>query len=97
MAEAPILADTYAKFHSKGFEIYGVSLDNKAESWKKCLVEKKFTWPNVSDVSGWDCAAAKAYAVTAIPSNFLIDSEGNIVATNLRGDGLASRLSELLK
>jgi peroxiredoxin len=97
MAEAPILVDTYAKFHSKGFEIFGVSLDNKAENWKKCLVDKKFTWPNVSDVLGWDCTAAKAYAVTAIPSNFLIDSEGNIVATNLRGDELAAKLSELLK
>jgi peroxiredoxin len=97
MGEAPALVAAYKDYHKKGFEIYGVSLDKEAANWKKCLVEKNFTWPNVSDLLYWDCAPAKDYAVNAIPSNFLIDAEGTIVATNLRGEDLAKKLAELLK
>ena len=97
MGEAPALVAAYKDYHKKGFEIYGVSLDKEAANWKKCLVEKKFTWPNVSDLKYWDCAPAKDYAVNAIPSNFLLDAEGTIVATNLRGEDLAKKLAELLK
>lgn len=97
MQEVPNLVEAYSQYHKKGFEIYGVSLDYKAENWKKCIVNKKLTWINVSDVKGWKCAPAQDYAVNAVPSNFLLDSNGKIIALNLRGEDLAAKLAELLK
>lgn len=96
--ELPYLVEAYKQYHKKGFEIYGVSLDEKAESWQKIITEKKMDWINVSDLAAWKNAAAQQYAVMSIPSNFLIDcATGKIIAKDLRGEQLAEELGKLLK
>ncbi len=96
--EIPYLVETYKEFHKKGFEIYGVSLDEKAESWQKVITDKEMNWINVSDLKAWKNEGAQQYAVMSIPANFLIDcTTGKIIAKNLRGEDLAKQLGELLK
>ncbi|GAB4128074.1 MAG: hypothetical protein OHK0045_16390 [Raineya sp.] len=94
--ENPNVVAAYNKFKSKGFEIYGVSLDDDAEKWTKAIEKDQLSWINVSDLSGWQSSAAKLYNVTAIPKNFLLDKQGKIVAKNLRGKALESKLKELM-
>ncbi|MBR2014046.1 MAG: AhpC/TSA family protein [Alistipes sp.] len=97
MGEVPHLLETYAAYHGKGFEIYGVSLDAKDESWREAIAEHKMDWVHVSNVKYWDTQSRKDYAVNSIPSNFLIDcSTGKIVAKNLRGEALKAKIAELL-
>ena len=97
MGEVPYLTKTYGEFHKKGFEIFGVSFDNNRDAWTKAIEENKMNWIHVSSLNGFDNQAAKDYAVQGIPSNFLIDHEGKIVAKNLRGEELYKKIAELLK
>lgn len=97
MGEVPYLLADYAEYHDKGFEIYGVSLDKTKEPWLRAIENKGLVWVNVSNLQYWQEPAAALYGVGSIPSNFLIDGEGNIVAHNLRGEALAEKLAELLK
>lgn len=97
MGEVPFLVDTYAKYHKKGFEIYGVSFDSDRDAWLNAVESKKMTWIHVSDVKGWDNQARNDYAVNGIPANYLIDcATGKIVATALRGEALQAKIAELL-
>ena len=96
MGEVPHLKQTYDKFHKKGFEIYGVSFDRDRDKWLAAVREHGMGWVQVSDLNGFDNLAAKDYAVQSIPSNFLIDAQGVIVAKNLRGEDLCSKVAELL-
>jgi len=93
--ENPNLAKIYKKYNSKGFEIYQVSLDKKEKSWKNAIEKDSLNWINVSDLQYWNSAAAKIYNIQSIPTNFLIDKKGVIIAKNLRGDALEVKLSEL--
>ncbi len=97
MREVPYLVEDYAKYHKKGFEIYGVSLDRSKEAWMNAVKSKKLVWVNVSELKMWQDPSAKEYAVRSIPANFLIASDGTIVARNLRGEELGAKLAELLK
>ncbi|MBO7299874.1 MAG: AhpC/TSA family protein [Tidjanibacter sp.] len=97
MGEMPYLLDAYAQFHDKGFEIYGVSLDENAEAWKGTIEKQGMKWVNVSEVTGWQTQAVQDYSVNSIPANFLIDGEGKIVAKNLRGEALVETLTELFQ
>lgn len=96
MGEVPALKETYEAYHDKGFEIFGVSLDNNKERWMGAVNANGMNWIHVSDLAGWQNAAAAEYSVRAIPANFLIDAEGKIVATGLRGDDLKAKVAELL-
>lgn len=96
MGEVPFLVQDYADYHAKGFEIYGVSLDRTKEAWTGAIENKNLSWIHVSDIKYWECAAAKAYGVNAIPSNYLVDNNGTIVAVDLRGEKLSEKLAELL-
>lgn len=96
MGEVPHLKKTYDEFHKKGFEIYGVSFDKDRDNWLAAVENNDMGWIHVSTLEAFDNQAAKDYAVQAIPSNFLIDSEGVIVAKNLRGEELYEKVSELL-
>jgi peroxiredoxin len=95
--ENPALVKTYAEFRKKGFEILGVSLDNKREHWLAAIQTDSLPWPQVSDLKGAHNEAALIYDVTGIPMNFLIDDKGTIVAKSLRGEELRKRLAEILK
>lgn len=97
MGEVPYLVETYGKYHSKGFEIFGVSLDRTAEPWKAAINRNSMNWIHVSDLAYWNCAGAALYGVNSIPANFLIDcSTGKIVAKALRGRNLEKKIAELL-
>ena len=96
MGEVPVLTKTYGEFHDKGFEIYGVSFDKDREQWLAAVADNKMNWIHVSDLNGFDNPAAKDYSIQGIPSNFLIDAQGKIVAKNLRGEELYEKVSELL-
>ena len=90
------LEKLYEKYHAQGFEILGVSLDNQEDDWKKALEDLGMTWPQISDLKGWECEGAQIYSVRAIPATVLI-KDGTIVARDLRGDKLAGKVEELLK
>jgi len=96
-AEMPYVVKAYDAFHANGFEIVGVSLDNDKDAWVKAIADLKMPWPQMSDLKGWESAAAQTYQVQSIPANFLIDAEGNIVAKDLRGEDLYNKVEELLK
>lgn len=97
MGEMPYLLEAYATYHDKGFEIYGVSLDDNAEAWKATIEKQGMQWVNVSELKGWQTDAAKEYSVNSIPANYLINAEGVIIAKNLRGEALAEKLAELFE
>lgn len=96
MREIPYLVKTYELYRDKGFEIYGVSLDRDEQAWKDALVNNDMSWVNVSAINDADQKAATAYAVRSIPANFLIGPDGTIIAKNLRGEDLQSKIAELL-
>ena len=95
--ESPNLVKIYNKYKGKGFHIFAVSLDQEKENWVKAIADDHLTWSHVSDLKFWDSAPAKIYAIRSIPSNFLIDPKGNIIARNLMGEELDKKLEELLK
>lgn len=100
--ENPNLVRSYEKFHNarfknaREFTIYSVSLDTDDTKWKKAIEKDGLTWQyHVSDLMGWDSPAAATYGVASIPSNFLLDETGKIVAVNLRGKQLDDALKSL--
>jgi peroxiredoxin len=97
--ENPNVVEAYHAFKDKNFTILGVSLDSgdKArEQWIKAIAADKLDWTHVSDLQGWSNNVAALYGVRAIPANFLLDSEGKIVAKNLRGEALKETLGKYL-
>lgn len=96
-AENPNVVDVYKDYHEKGFDVLGVSLDMKKESWIKAIEDDGLIWHNVSDLKYWNNAAAKDYAISSIPSNILLNEEGIIIAKNLRGEDLRNKVEEILK
>lgn len=95
--ENPNLVKTYQKHSGKGFEILGVSLDNKKEPWLKAIKQDNLTWQHVSDLKGWQNAVSSDYGINSIPANLLLDPEGRIIAKDLRGQKLEDKLAELFK
>ena len=95
--EMPNVVAAYAKYKAKGFGVVGVSLDSNLESWKKGIADLKITWPQMSDLKGWQSEGAKLYGVRSIPSTVLIAQDGTIVARNLRGEEMDAKLAELFK
>ncbi len=95
-AEMPNVAKAYGKFHDRGLEIVGVSLDSDKAAWLEGLKRLGMSWPQMSDLKGWECEAATIYGVKAIPANVLIDRNGVIVAKDLREEELQTKLAELM-
>ena len=95
--ELPNVKRAYEKYKKKGFEILGVSLDKDRTAWLDAISSEGLTWPQVSDLKFWQSEACQIYAVQSIPYTVLIDKEGKIIATNLRGAELDKKLSEVLK
>jgi peroxiredoxin len=93
----PRLVKLYNKYHEKGLEIYGVSLDENSEDWKKAVQHDKLKWIQVIDDKGWEATSAAAYGVEMIPSSFLIDRQGVIRSMNAEGSELEVRVKDLLK
>lgn len=95
-AENPNVVRMYNKYKNKGFEIFGVSLDRTKDAWVQAIEQDKLTWHHVSDLQFWGSEAAQAYGVNAIPYTVLLDKQGKVIAENLRGPSLESKLEELL-
>lgn len=96
-AENPGLVALYDKYHGKGFNVLGVSLDKPGEmdNWLEAIDKDKLPWKNVSDLQFWNNAAAKKYGIVSAPQNFLIDPNGKIVARDLKVDELGEKLTTL--
>jgi len=96
--ENPHLVKAYNNYknkrfiNGKGFTIYGVSLDQNADSWKKAIERDSLVWENVSDLKYWSSEVVPIYGIRGIPTNFLIDGKGIILAKNLRVNNLEKTL-----
>lgn len=95
-SESETLNQLYQQYNSEGFEIYGVSLDDNKDKWVKAIEKDHRIWTNVSSLEAFKTDAAYNYAVTALPMNYLIDTDNKIIGKNLHEDELVSLLDELL-
>lgn len=93
--ENPNVVLAYKKYHNKGFDVLGVSLDDKKKLWEKAIEKDGLTWTHVSDLKGWKNDVAVLYGVKLVPTNYLIGPDGKIVAKNLREAELQSKLKEI--
>jgi peroxiredoxin len=97
-AENPNLVKAYNLWHSRGFQIYQVSLDKTKDDWLNGIKEDHLEkWIHVSDIKYWNSVVVTPYRIESLPTNFLLDRDGKIIATNLRGEKLQTKLAELFK
>jgi peroxiredoxin len=94
--ENPNIVAAYEKYHDKGFEVLGVSLDRDKSAWLKGIADDNLTWPQVSDLQFWNNEVSRLYSISSIPSSLLLDPNGIIIGKNLRGEELHAKLAELL-
>lgn len=97
-SENPNVVKMYNKYHDKGLEILGVSLDNEnqKERWVNAIEKDGLTWPQISNLKGWQEPIAQQYGVRSIPATFVLDENGKIISKNLRGNALEEKVAELL-
>lgn len=101
--ENPNVVAAYNKYkdsnftRGKGFTVFGVSLDQNAQGWKNAIQQDGLIWDtHISDLMGWNSAAAAMYGVRSIPTNWLIDGKGIIIGQNLRGPALEQAIEQIL-
>lgn len=92
----PEVVALYKELHDKGLNIVSVSLDDDAAKWKEAIAKDQLTWTQVSNLKQMKDPIAMQYGVTMIPSTFLLDSTGKIVAIDIVGDSLKAKINELL-
>lgn len=95
-AENPNVLEAYNRYKSKNFTVIGVSLDDNKANWQKAIQEDQMPWTQVSDLKGFKNEIGLYYGIMSIPTTFLIDPDGKIIAKNLRGESLLEKLAELL-
>ncbi len=95
--ENPNVVANYNKFRDRNFTVLGVSLDKAKQSWIDAINMDGLIWQHVSDLKGWGNAAAAQFKIQNIPQNILIGPDGKIIAKNLRGPALETKLERLLK
>ena len=93
--ESKTLVELYKKYNQKGFEIYGVSLDEDRDDWLKAIAIDERTWSNVSTLQGFETPVTFDYAVTSLPAKFIVDANGKIIAKNLHGEELREKIESL--
>ena len=96
MMELPNVLSTYAKYHSKGFEIVGISLDKDIQGLKDFIKSKEMTWAQYCDGQVWESKLALNYGVMGIPATWLLDAQGKIIGRDLRGPMLEAAVAEAL-
>lgn len=94
--ENPNVVRVYKEYKDKGLEIYGVSLDMNKGLWLQAIEADQLTWKHVSDLAYWNSVVVPTYEINGIPATFLLDKDGKIIAKNLRGEALESKLKEVL-
>ncbi|WP_256011517.1 TlpA disulfide reductase family protein [Desertivirga xinjiangensis] len=95
--ENPNLVKQYNLYKDKNFTILGVSLDNSKDAWEKAIKDDQLAWNHVSELNQWNSQVAKQFQVEALPSSYLIDPQGKILAKNLRGAELESFLNKTFR
>ncbi len=95
-AENPNVVAIYNEFHAKGLNIISISLDKDANKWKEAIAKDKLTWNQVSNLKDFQDPIAITYGVNAIPSTYILDAKGTIIAKDLRGAELKAKISSLL-
>jgi thiol-disulfide isomerase/thioredoxin len=93
--ESPVLVENYAKYNNKGFEIYQVSLDRTRQDWINGIKQDQLNWTHVSDLKYWESSVVSQFHINGIPMNYLLDKDGKVIASNLRGPALGEKLQEL--
>lgn len=93
----PSVVKLYNKFKDKGFEVFGVSLDNKKAAWLKAIKQDKIKYTQVNDNGGWYSKVAERFGVDQIPTSFLLDQTGKIVAIDASGKELQDKITQLLQ
>jgi len=93
--ENPRVVEAYQKYHDKGFDVLGVSLDKTKDRWLAAIEKDGLLWHHVSDLKGWQNAAARLYGVRSIPHTVLLDKDGKIITRGLRGEALITKLEEI--
>ena len=94
--ENPNVVAIYNEFHNKGLNIISISLDEDGAKWKEAIAQDKLTWTQVSNLKEMKDPIALQYGITQIPTTFLLDATGKVVAVDLRGDELKVKIKELL-
>ena len=94
--ENPNVVRVYNRFKDKGFEIFGVSLDQNGEKWVEAIKQDGLTWKHGSELKFWQSSFVPAYSLDGIPMTYLLDENGVIIAKGLRGDELEKKLEEIL-
>ncbi len=94
--EMPNVKANYEKYKDKGFEVVGISFDNSQEAWEKGVKDLGITWPQISDLKGWQCAASDLYNIKGIPATIFYGPDGKVIKANLRGEELGKTLAEYL-
>ena len=97
VAEIPNMLEQYKKYHDKGFEIVGISLDDDREALTKFIADKEIPWPILHEKAEGGNPLATFYGITGIPQFILIGRDGNVVTLDARGEKLGARLAELFK
>jgi peroxiredoxin len=95
-AEMPNVKKVYKEYRDKGFEIIGISLDDKEANFKRYMDSEKMPWPQIFDGKGWRSEIGQLYAVTAIPATYILDRDGIIRYKNARGKELGKAVKELI-
>jgi thiol-disulfide isomerase/thioredoxin len=96
VAELPSVLKAYEKYHAKGFEIIGISLDKDEAALNSFIKKKNLPWPQYFDGQGWQNKLAGKYGITSIPATYLLNGEGKIIGQDLRGDALDEAVSKAL-
>lgn len=96
VAELPNVLGAYEKHHASGFEIIGISLDKDRQKLETFIKQKNMTWPQFFDGKGWENKLSQQYGINSIPATFLLDSEGKIIGTDLRGEALEAAVAQAL-
>lgn len=94
--EMPNVKACYEKYKDKGFEVVGISFDNDKAAWAKGVKDLGITWPQISDLKGWECAASDLYNIKGIPATVFFGPDGKVIKSGLRGEELGKTLAEYL-
>ena len=95
--ENPNVVRAWNEYNNRGFEVFSISLDKDVSKWKRAIEQDGLIWPyHISDLRGWNSVASAQYGISSIPHAILIDKDGTVVATHLRGNQLETELEKLL-
>ncbi len=95
VADLPAQIALYQKYHDKGFEIIGISVDEERNDLKAMIAKKNLPWPQICDGRGWKGRLVHQYGVSTLPFSCLLDREGKIIGKNLRGPALEQKLAKV--